>query len=83
MIYVVVELEGGAYAVRKFGSAKDLAREIDEVLEQELRGLALDVTPSLVLPIAEMTIRADATIRDALQRKAATHWTQVEIEARE
>ena len=83
VIYVVTEVEGGAYAVKKFGSAKDLAKRVEQALEQELRGLAYDVTPSLILPIAEMTMSADTTIRDALQREAATHWTKVELEGDE
>jgi len=78
VIHLVTEVEGGAYGVKRYGSAKELAEAIEGVLKRELTRLGTDVTPSLILPIAEMTISADATIRDALHREAA--WTRVEIE---
>lgn len=78
VIHVVTEVESEAYAVKRFGSAQDLKNTIEQALQQELRGLTLDVTPQFILPISEMTIRADSTIRDVLQREAPTHWTIVE-----
>lgn len=83
VIYLVAEVEGGAYAVKKFPSARELTKRVEKALEQELGGLAHKVTPALILPIAEMTIAADATLRDALQREAATYWRKVGIEPSE
>lgn len=83
IIYVVTKLADGKYALKKFQSAEELVRKVQEILRWKISPSRPQDQSTSIEMITGVAMDPSAAVRHSLQDEANSYWTKVEIEAGE